>query len=101
MYPDKATMEIFRGGRWRAAGVLRPEDFRQGYRGSSRFEYLLDYAVDNAAELLAPAAGLSCRYPVDFALHRKAGWPSRLGRGAEPLAGVPARRPGATAAVRE
>jgi hypothetical protein len=27
--------------------VFRPEDFRQGYRGSSRFEYLLDYALDN------------------------------------------------------
>jgi serine/threonine-protein kinase HipA len=76
MYPGKATVEIFRVGRWQAAGVFRPEDFRQGYRGSSRFEYLLDYALDNAGESLAPAAGLSCRYLVDFALHSENCWPA-------------------------
>jgi serine/threonine-protein kinase HipA len=76
MYPDKAIIEIFRSGHWQAAGVLRPDDFRQGYRGSSRFEYLLDYAVDNAGELLAPPAGLSCRYPVDFVLHNEKCWPA-------------------------
>ncbi len=76
MYLDKASIEIFRGGQWCAAGVFRPEDVRQGYRGSSRFEYLLDYAVEHAAESLATAAGLSCRYPVDFALHTAAHWPA-------------------------
>ena len=43
MYSGKATIEIFRFDRWQAAGVFRPEDFRQGYRGSNRFEYLLEY----------------------------------------------------------
>ena len=76
MYPDKATIEIFRGGQWCAAGVLRPEDYRQGYRGSSRFEYILEYAVENTGGLLAPAAGLSCRYPVDFDLHSETRWPA-------------------------
>jgi serine/threonine protein kinase HipA of HipAB toxin-antitoxin module len=52
MYPDKATIEIFRVGRWQAAGVFRPEDFRQGYRGSSRFEYLLEYIKRDIANVV-------------------------------------------------
>lgn len=78
MYPETATIEIFRHGSWQPAGVLRPDQPGQGYRGASRFEYLLEYAVDQAAEQHASKAGLSCRYPVDFDLHRSQHWPAFL-----------------------
>ena len=76
MYPDKATIEVYRCKRWQPAGTLHPDNPEQGYRGESSFEYLLDYAANYAGPGEAPAAGLSCRYPVDFDLHRQARWPA-------------------------
>lgn len=73
---DHATIEIHRGGRWQPAGKLTPEDPRRGYRGAARYEYLLDYAVDNASPTTTKTAGASCRYPVDFDLHRADHWPA-------------------------
>ena len=76
MYPNKATIEVYRCKRWQPAGTLHPDNPEQGYRGESSFEYLLDYAANCAGPGEAPAAGLSCRYPVDFDLHRQARWPA-------------------------
>lgn len=73
---DHATIEIYRGGRWQPAGTLTPEAPGRGYRGAARYEYLLDYAVDYAGPETAEAAGVSCRYPVDFDLHRADHWPA-------------------------
>lgn len=75
MYPDQATIEIFRNGRWQAAASLRPANPEQGYRGTSRFEYLLDYATAYAGPTTTQKAGLSCRYPVDFDLRKERHWP--------------------------
>lgn len=76
MYPDTATVEIYRGGSWQTAGRLQPTRSEQGFRGASSFEYLLDYAADNASPESAPAAGLSCQYPVDFDIHQLTCWPA-------------------------
>lgn len=74
--PDLATIETYRGGRWQPAAVLTPENPSQGYRGPADFEYRIEYAADYAGPETAAAAGLSCRYPVDFDLHRDAHWPA-------------------------
>lgn len=78
MYPKAATIEIFRQGHWQPAGQFRPDKPEQGYRGSSQFEYLLDYAVENAAAERSSQSGLSCRYPAGFDLHREEHWPAFL-----------------------
>lgn len=57
------------------AGTLTPADTGQGYQGACQFDYLLDYAAENAGPETAAAAGVSCRYPVDFDLHRHNHWP--------------------------
>jgi serine/threonine-protein kinase HipA len=74
--PDHATIEIYRGARWQPAATLTPEKPPQGYRGRADFEYRIEYAVDSAGPQTAAAAGLSCRYPVDFDLHRDPHWPA-------------------------
>ncbi len=61
--------------RGEAEAYLRPPP-DQGYRGECNFEYMLDYAIDYASPESAPAAGLSCRYPVDFDLHQRDRWPA-------------------------
>jgi serine/threonine-protein kinase HipA len=76
MYPETATIEIYQHRRWRPAGTLHPATPAQGYRGECNFEYMLDYAIDYANPESAPAAGLSCRYPVDFDLHQRNRWPA-------------------------
>lgn len=75
MFPQQATIEIFRGDRWRPAAVLRPQDIHLGYRGPSHFEYNLEYAADLAGPNTTGPAGLSCRYPVDFTQHDEPHWP--------------------------
>ena len=70
-----ATLEIYRGGAWLPAAVLTPADERSGYGGACRLEYLIDYAVEYAGAGTSAAAGLSCRYPVDFQQHRLKHWP--------------------------
>lgn len=74
--PDRATIEIYRNGRWQRAATLNPDEPRQGYRGRADFEYRIEYAVHHAGPETAAAAGLSCRYPVDFDLHRDSHWPA-------------------------
>jgi serine/threonine-protein kinase HipA len=74
--PDQASIEIYRDGRWQSAATLTPDKPQQGYRGQADFEYRIDYAADYAGPEMATAAGLSCRYPVDFDLHRAPHWPS-------------------------
>lgn len=74
--PDHATIEIYRDGRWQPAAILTPDQPPQGYRGRASFEYLTEYAVDYAGPEMAATAGLSCRYPVDFDLHRDPHWPA-------------------------
>jgi serine/threonine-protein kinase HipA len=76
MPPETATVEIYRGGNWQPAGRLQPARPELGYRGASSFEYLLDYAADHASPECAPAAGLSCHYPVDFDIHQLTCWPA-------------------------
>ncbi len=71
-----ATFEIYRGGRWLPAATLTPVDDAVGIVGACRFEYDTAYAVDTAAAETAPAAGLSCRYPVDFQLYSLPHWPA-------------------------
>lgn len=75
MFPGQATIEIFRSGHWQPAAMLWPEDVRRGYRGTSRLEYLLEYAAEYAGPDTTETAGLSCRYPVDFTLHEEPHWP--------------------------
>lgn len=70
-----ATLEIYRNGRWRPAAKLTSSDEAAGLRGTSRFEYLIDYAIDFAGPGTTGAAGLSCRYPVDFQQYRLDNWP--------------------------
>ncbi len=70
-----ATFEIYLGGAWRPAAELTPVDEQAGVRGASRFGYLDEYAVDYAGLNTSAAAGLSCRYPADFQLHRLDYWP--------------------------
>jgi len=76
MYPDKATIEIFRDGRWCSAGMLHPTNSQRGYRTACDFEYLVEYAAEYSGPKIAQKAGLSCRYPVDFDLHQEAHWPA-------------------------
>lgn len=70
-----ATLEIFRRGAWRPAAILTPVDERAGLGSACRFEYLDEYAVENAGPDSSTAAGLSCRYPADFQQHRLNRWP--------------------------
>ena len=72
----EATFEIYRGGRWQAAATLTPVDQTAGIAGACRFEYDTAYAIDTAGPETAQAAGLSCRYPVDFQLHSLPHWPA-------------------------
>ena len=72
----KATFEIYRGGRWQLAATLAPVDDAAGIMSACRFEYDTKYAVDAAGPDTAAAAGLSCRYPVDFQLHSLGRWPA-------------------------
>ncbi len=76
MYSNKATIEIYRGGRWLAAATLCPSNSSLGYRASNQFEYLIEYAAQYSGPELARQAGLSCRYPVDFDLHQEDRWPA-------------------------
>ena len=76
MYPDKATIEIFRDGRWQAAATLHPSNPTLGYLAACNFDYLIEYAVENSGPEVARQAGLSCRYPVDFDLHQEGRWPA-------------------------
>ena len=70
-----ATLEIYRGGRWRPAARLTPFDEAAGLRGTSLFEYLIDYAVEFAGPDTAETAGLSCRFPADFQRYNLDRWP--------------------------
>lgn len=70
-----ATLEIYRGGAWRAAAVLAPTDEQAGLAGACQFEYLIEYAADFAGPESASAAGLSCRFPADFQQYRMDHWP--------------------------
>lgn len=70
-----ATFEIHRGGAWRPAAVLTPTDERAGHGSASSFDYLVEYAAEYAGSGAAAAAGLSCRYPVDFQQYRLDRWP--------------------------
>ena len=72
----EATFEIYRGGRWQAAATLTPVDQTAGIAGACRFEYDTAYAIDTAGPETARAAGLSCRYPVDFQLYSLPHWPA-------------------------
>jgi serine/threonine-protein kinase HipA len=76
MYPDKATIEIFREGHWQSAATLHPTSSQQGYQGTCDFEYLIEYAAEYSGPTVAQQAGLSCRYPVDFDLHQQTRWPA-------------------------
>ncbi len=73
--PDHATLEVYRSGAWVPAGTLTPADTGRGYLGASQFDYLVEYAAENAGPEIAMAAGVSCRYPVDFDLHQHEHWP--------------------------
>ncbi len=75
-YPEYAIIEIFRGGCWQPVAKFRPTKPDLGYRGTSNLEYLHTYAIDYAGPNIAQAAGLSCRYPVDFDLHTQVHWPA-------------------------
>ena len=70
-----ATLEIYRRGAWQPAAVLTPVDEQAGFGGACRFEYLDEYAVENAGPGSSAGAGLSCRYPADFQQHRLDRWP--------------------------
>lgn len=70
-----ATLEIYRDGAWQPAALLTPADEQAGLAGVCRFEYLIDYAADNAGPDIAAAAGLSCRFPADFQQHQLDHWP--------------------------
>lgn len=74
--PDRVTIEIYRNGRWQPAATLEPEQPARGYRGAADFEYFIDYAASHAGPDAAALAGLSCRFPVDFDLHRDPHWPA-------------------------
>lgn len=76
--PNHATLEIYRNGVWTPVGTLTPSDTNRGYLGSCRFDYLVEYAAENAGPETAAAAGVSCRYPVDFDLHDHERWPPFL-----------------------
>ena len=76
MLPDHATIEICRAGRWQPAATLTPATPERGYLGAARFDYLLEYAAENAGPDTAPSAGVSGRYPVDFDLHQHDHWPA-------------------------
>ena len=71
-----ATLEIFRGGRWRSAAVLTAFDESRGLGGACRFEYLPEYAGEFAGPETSKAAGLSCRLPADFQLYELDNWPA-------------------------
>ncbi|MFK7958366.1 MAG: type II toxin-antitoxin system HipA family toxin [Lysobacterales bacterium] len=75
MLANYATIEIFLGGSWVPAATLKPVDVGRGYQSASQFEYLLEYATEYAGAATAAAMGTSCRYPVDFDLHRETNWP--------------------------
>lgn len=70
-----ATFEIYRYGVWQPAAVLTPADEQAGHGGACRFEYLDEYAAENAGPDSSAAAGLSSRYPADFQQHRLNRWP--------------------------
>jgi len=76
MLPDHATIEIYRAGRWQPAGTLTPANPDRGYQSAAQFDYLLEYAAENAGPDTAPTAGVSCCYPVDFDLHQHDHWPA-------------------------
>jgi serine/threonine-protein kinase HipA len=71
-----ATIEIFRGGTWVPAARLVPADTDQGYLGSCKFDYVLEYAAEFAGLETAQAAGVSCRYPADFQPYDLKRWPA-------------------------
>ncbi|MXX07730.1 MAG: type II toxin-antitoxin system HipA family toxin [Gammaproteobacteria bacterium] len=71
-----ATFEIYRYGAWQPAAVLTPVDEQAGLGGACRFEYLDEYAAENAGPGSSAAAGLSCRYPADFQQYQLDHWPS-------------------------
>ena len=71
-----ATLEIFRGGRWRPAAVLNALDESRGLGGVCQFEYLPEYAGEFAGPETSKAAGLSCRLPADFQLYELDHWPA-------------------------
>lgn len=75
MLPDRATLEIYRHRTWVPAGIITPTDTGRGYLGACRFDYLVEYAAESAGPETAAAAGVSCRYPVDFDLHQHEHWP--------------------------
>jgi len=75
---DKATVEIFRAGKWQPAATIKPDAIDEGHNGHCRLEYCSDYAFEHIATTVAQAAGVSCRYPVDFALHDENNWPAFL-----------------------
>ncbi|WP_288132148.1 HipA domain-containing protein [Microbulbifer sp.] len=76
MFPEQATIEVYRSGRWQPAGILCPLKPQLGYCGPSRLEYALEYAAEYAGPDTTRAAGLSCRYPVDFTQHEAPHWPA-------------------------
>lgn len=75
---NQAIIEIYREGRWQQAAVISSIDVAAGHNGVSRLEYCLDYAAQHIGEREASAAGVSCRYPVDFDLHDDSTWPAFL-----------------------
>lgn len=75
IYEMTATLETYRDGKWQPAATFTPVDERAGIAGACRFEYELEYAADYAGSATSVAAGLSCRFPADFQLHRLERWP--------------------------
>ena len=71
-----ATFEIYRDGRWQRAATLTPVEVAGGIGAPCRFEYDMDYAIELASPGTAKAAGLSCRFPVDFRLLSLPHWPA-------------------------
>ena len=74
----QATVEIYRAGKWWPAATIAPTDPEVGHNGDCRLEYCLDYSIEFIDELAAAAAGVSCRYPVDFNVHDESTWPAFL-----------------------
>ncbi len=78
MYPDTATIEVYHDGQWQPAATVRIRDESQGYRGWCELEYRLEYTGRYAGPAETRRTGVSCRYPVDFAINQEDRWPPFL-----------------------
>lgn len=75
----KCTIELFVGDRWITAATfetLKDSDVEQGYKGQGHFLYDDGYVVNHIDE--RGISAVSCRYPVNFELHRTTTWPAFL-----------------------